>query len=460
MRPSSETQAMFAILRQSAAPEAADAIESLVRRGSDRALCCVNVLDFGAKRALDEEQTIADFLHAARLGLFELTWTVLCPGCGGVLEIGATLKTVNHEEYTCALCAAGYEPMPDETVEVTFTISQSVSSIAEHNPHTLPVVAFYRQVFWSSGVDLPDDETLARILEEVTLNSIELPAGEKASMSLQAPEAFLIVFDPIGHMAQFIEVKGEPTRERQTLTATLNPEHAPTDRVTIRPGSLRTYFENRINVRTRPSVWIGGDQLRELVGKPLPFLTAKLLLTRQTFRDIYRTDMLDIDLLSAETIVPINSSKLFQLLKDTVTCARGTVRRNCNGLTPFGYYSCAPAGGIDRVIGFDMGHKTLPAPDDQMYELRDKVCRYCGHFIGRRISTDKPGVSAIWKKAYEKYPGKQVTIEIPTHAQDTSEVEPRNRLGVMIVAENASLLQGGEFELGHPMVPGVAEGGR
>ena len=101
--------------------------------------------------------------------------------------------------------------------------------------------------------------------------------------------------------------------------------------------------------------------------------------------------------------MPINPSKSFQLLKHTVTYAGGTVRRNCNGPTSFGYYSCAPAGGIDRDIGFDMGHKTLPAPDDQTYELRDKVCRYCGHFIGRRISTDKPGVSAIWKKAYEKY---------------------------------------------------------
>ena len=184
MRPSREIETLFTIYRQSAASEAADAIELLVRQGSDRALCRVNALDFAAKRALDEEQTIAAFLHAARLGLFELTWNVLCPGCGGVLETGATLKSVNHEEYTCALCAAGYEPTLDEMVEVTFTVSSSVRSIAAHNPHTLPVVEFYRQVFWSSGVDLPDDETLARILEEVTLNSIELPAGEKARVSV------------------------------------------------------------------------------------------------------------------------------------------------------------------------------------------------------------------------------------------------------------------------------------
>jgi hypothetical protein len=175
---------------------------------------------------------------------------------------------------------------------VTFTVSPSARSIAAHNPHTLPVVEFYRQVFWSSGVDLPDDETLARILEEVTLDSIELPAGEKASMSLQVPEAFLIVFDPVVHMAQFVEVKGESTRERQTLTAILNREHAPTDRVTIRPGPLRIYFENRTNVRTLPSVWIAGDQLHDLMGKRRPFLTATRLLTNQTFRDIYRTDTL------------------------------------------------------------------------------------------------------------------------------------------------------------------------
>jgi hypothetical protein len=460
MRPSSETQALFAILRQSAAPEAADAIESLVRRGSDRALCRVNVLDFAAKRALDGEQTIAGFLNAVWRGLFELTWNVLCPGCGGVLEIGATLKTVNHAEYTCALRAAGNEPTLDETVEVMFTVSPSVRSIAAHNSHKLPVVEFYRQVLWSSGVDLRDDETLARILEEVTLDSIELPADEKASMSLQAPEAFLIVFDPVVHMTQFIEVKGEPTRERQTLTATLNRQHAPTDRVTIRPCPLRIYFENRTNVRTLLSVWIGGDQLHVLVGKPRPFLTAKRLLTNQTFREIYRTDTLDIDPLSAGTIMPVSPSKSFQLLKVTVTCAGGTVRRNCKGLTPFGHYSCAPAGGIDRDIGFDMGHKTLPAPDDQTYELCDKVCRYCGQFIGRRIRRTSRGSAQY---------GRRHTRNTPTKTSDYRDTKARGRHLGGRTAKGAwrndrrgerVASPGRRVEPGHPLVPGVAEGGR
>ena len=82
----SEARNLFPLLQQSAEPGIVGAIEKLVRDAPDRDLCRVNVLDFAAKRGLDEEKSIAAFLHAARLGLFELSWNVLCPSCGGVLD--------------------------------------------------------------------------------------------------------------------------------------------------------------------------------------------------------------------------------------------------------------------------------------------------------------------------------------------------------------------------------------
>src|ERR1700758_801254 len=109
----SEARNLFSVLRQSADPETVDAIEKLVQDAPDRALCRINALDFAARSGLDEERVIAAFLHAARLGLFELSWNVLCPGCGGVLDTGASLKTVHQSEYACALCACGYEPTLD-----------------------------------------------------------------------------------------------------------------------------------------------------------------------------------------------------------------------------------------------------------------------------------------------------------------------------------------------------------
>jgi class 3 adenylate cyclase len=289
----SETESHFSVLRQAADGECVAAIEAAVRDAPDRDLCRINVLAFAAKRGLDEERTIAAFLHASRLGLFELTWNVICPGCGGVLDAGTTLKTVNRDEYDCGLCAAGYKPTLDEMVEVTFTVSPRVRHIAAHNPDTLPEVEYYRQLFWSSGVDLP--ETLGDTLAGFTIDSIELPPGEKAVLSVQLPSDFIIAFDPVTHGTQFIDVKGEPTRERQTLSMVFDRVATPVGTVEMRPGPLRLSLENRTDRRVLPGLWIAGDALHHLLGKRRPFLTAKHLLTNQTFRNIYRTDTLDVD---------------------------------------------------------------------------------------------------------------------------------------------------------------------
>jgi class 3 adenylate cyclase len=291
----SDTDVLFTSLRQSADADAVAAIEKLVRDAPDRALNRINVLDFAAKRGLNEERAIAAFLHAARLGLFDLSWNVLCPGCGGVLDANATLKSVNREEYNCAFCAAGYEPTLDEMIEVTFTVNPRIRKIAAHDPGTLPIWDYYRQIFWSSGVDLPDDEAFARLMQDIVLDSVELPPGEKAILSLQLPATFVIVFDPVTHAAQFVEVKGEQTRDRQHLSLVFNKVSAPTGAMELRPGPLRLSLENRSELRVLPAVWIAEDSLHALLGRRKPFLTANRLLTNQTFRDIYRTGTLNID---------------------------------------------------------------------------------------------------------------------------------------------------------------------
>src|SRR6266567_2049837 len=244
MKLSSETGALFAALRESAKPEPVTAIEKLVENAPDRALCRINALAFAAEHNLDEEDVIAAFLHAAQLGIFDLSWNVLCPGCGGVLDSGTTLKTVNQADYSCALCAAAYEPTLDEMVEVTFTISPRVRKIAAHDPQTLPWIEYFRQLFWSSGVDLPDDDTLAKLIKEITLHTVELLPSEKVELPLQVPEAFLIVFDPVLHTSQFIDVKGEPTREQQSLSFVMTSDYAPTGTTQMRPGPLRISLEN------------------------------------------------------------------------------------------------------------------------------------------------------------------------------------------------------------------------
>src|SRR6202163_4780261 len=179
----SDAQAQFSVLKQTADPAVADAIQLLIRDGKDHELNRINLLDFAARAALNEERVISGFLHASRLGLFDLSWNVLCPGCGGVLDAHSTLKSLRPDDYHCGLCACGYEPSVDEQVEVAFTVSPRIRRIAAHDPNTLPLWEYFKQIFWSSGVDF-NNESFASLSNDVVLDALELPPGVKALLSL------------------------------------------------------------------------------------------------------------------------------------------------------------------------------------------------------------------------------------------------------------------------------------
>jgi class 3 adenylate cyclase len=307
----SETETLFGILRQSADDRVVGMLEQMVRDAPDHALNRMNALELAAKAGMDEERVIAALLHAVGLGMFEMTWSVVCPSCGGVLSANKSLKTLTSPSYHCAFCAAGYETTLDNLVEVTFTVSPRVRKIAAHDPDELSVAEYHRQVFFSSAIDIPGD--VEQLLREVTLETVDLPAGERAILSLQVGEGTLIVFDPVTHTAQFIEIKGEETAERQNLSLMFNKTETPIDAVTLRPGPLRLALDNRTDARVLPGVWVTNQALCDLLTRRKPTLTAKRLLTNQTFRDLYRTDTLAI----GQRLKILSLTFLFTDLKDS-----------------------------------------------------------------------------------------------------------------------------------------------
>jgi class 3 adenylate cyclase len=422
MKLSSETENLFTVLRQSAKPKPVSAIERLIEDAPDRDLCRINALAFAAKHKLNEEDGLAAFLHGARLGIFDMSWNILCPACGGVLDSGATLKTVKQAEYRCVLCADGYEPTLDEIVEVTFTISPRVRRIAAHEPGTLPWIEYYRQIFWSSGVDLPNDEALAKWVKETTLDTLELSAGEKAVLSLQLPEGYVIVFDPVLHMSQHIEVNGEPARESQSLSFVMTKDHPPADTVQMRPGSLQMTLENRSKVRTFPAVWVVSDKVHDLVSKRRPFLTAKRLLTNQTFRDIYRTDAIDVDQRLKITSLTFlftdlkGSTELYERVGDLV--AYDLVRAHFRVLHEI---VAAESGAVVKTIG-DAVMATFPTPDRAMaaaLKMREALKELKGDLL-LKIGIHEGPCLAVSLNDRQDYFGRTVNIAARVQGLATS----------------------------------------
>ena len=80
------------------------------------------------------------------------------------------------------------------------------------------------------------------------------------------------------------------------------------------------------------------------------------------------------------------------------------------GLTPLGYYPCALAGGIDRVLQKQRGRSELPEHDDDMTDVLAWACRLCGRFKdGHHIPREfvEPlkceRISPSWQEIYRQW---------------------------------------------------------
>ncbi|HVJ42444.1 MAG TPA: DUF5939 domain-containing protein [Dongiaceae bacterium] len=345
-----DTPSLFATLEQYAAPDVARALRQIVTHAPDAQLNRINPLRFAAEHGFSEQDTIATFLHGTRLGLFELGWNLLCRSCAGTLHAGASLREIDQERYSCSFCAMDTEPSLDESIEVTFTVSPRVRKIAAHDPDSLPLWDYTRQIYWSSGMDLPDG--LAPLMGDTVLDAVELPALRSLRRRVSLPPGTVIVFDPVSHAGQFIEAGGAPAEQPQELAVGLNDAHVQRAPVALHPGPLDLVLENTTAHRALPMVWVAGKGLLDLVGKRVPFLTAKQLLTHQTFRDIYRTEVLDIDQRFKITSLTFlftdlkGSTELYERIGDLA--AYDLVRAHFRALTDI---VAAEGGAIVKTIG-------------------------------------------------------------------------------------------------------------
>jgi class 3 adenylate cyclase len=143
----------------------------------------------------------------------------------------------------------------------------------------------------------------------------------------------------------------------------LNKQRAPTGTIEMRPGPLRLTLDNRTDARTLPAIIIAGDALHEMLGKRTRFLTARQVLTNQTFQDIYRTDALEVDQRLKLTSLTFlftdlkGSTEMYERVGDLV--AYDLVRAHFSVLNEI---VAAEAGAVVKTIG-DAVMATFPTPD-------------------------------------------------------------------------------------------------
>lgn len=250
-RISDDALARFSVLRQSADEASARSIECLVRDGADRALNRVNVLDFARLHDLDEEKAIGAFLHASRLGIFDLFVEPALPrlrrrargqrdaqdGAPDRIPLRALRGRVQADARRDGRSELHGQPARAADRRARSAFAFRVDSRSR-----------------SSGVPASTSRKSGSTRSSARSSSTRwnCPQAEYASCRCNCRAQFVIVFDPVTHATQFIDVQGEATRDRQDVAMVFNKVQAPSGTITLRPGPLRLALENRTGEHHTP----------------------------------------------------------------------------------------------------------------------------------------------------------------------------------------------------------------
>jgi class 3 adenylate cyclase len=279
--------------RRTWSPRLVSKLEHFLREAPDRALFRINPLSFAAERGLAEDETIDLFLHATVERLFEMNWMLFCPICSGVVQSFQQLNAV-EKHYYCNPCQAGFDAKLDEFIAIAFTVSPEVRDIAFHHPEQLSARDYCLEHCHSTEGRLPDGSSFVDMLKNVAQLIAHLPPGETTRLELDARPGTLVGISHEGGLALLFAVEGAPAAMPQSLELVFGEQVQSWDSRSIAPGPL---VLNIRNDRAQRGTLLLAALPAGFTPEPhqlsfQPFLSGKRLLTSQTFRNLFRTEVI------------------------------------------------------------------------------------------------------------------------------------------------------------------------
>jgi class 3 adenylate cyclase len=303
-------------------PRVVSKLENLLRSEDPWALFRINPYRFAAQRGVSTDEAVDLFLLATKAGLFQMNWHLLCPGCGDAIESLSTLQSV-CANYHCCLCSSTVETRLDDFVQVSFTVSPRLRQIPAHQPETLPIDDYYFKYRFTRETRSPGggpyfDELLKQMHRGRA--SVAPRKTERFELSLEAGE-FALYDAQHGRVVAFHAEASRPGPNpiQHMCLSEGRPGREPTK---VAVGELVVELENDSDERSlllfvhKPQSIL--DDAAELIrtGQSTnmdfdPFLSGRRLLTSETFRRVFGSEVIR----SAEGIGVRDVTILFTDLK-------------------------------------------------------------------------------------------------------------------------------------------------
>jgi class 3 adenylate cyclase len=296
-------------------PRVISRFEALIRGGSDLDVFRMNPIQYAADRGMAPPEAIDLFLHAAKIGLVEMDWHLICAWCGQVVHSLRTMSRL-HAAYTCNCCSAENTATLDELIQVAFTVAPRVRDIAYHHPETLPIEDFVFRYHKSAVVAPVNGMTFAELGALISRHMTYLEPGATTAVELDVAPGMLSGADFIGNARFALFVSDRAAAGARRLRITLRDDAVESVGPGFTPQRLDLFgatwdFPNTQELPAGPlaveitntsprrrAIWLYA--MPESLGAPaklafLPFLSGKRVLNTQTFRDLFRSEVIGSD---------------------------------------------------------------------------------------------------------------------------------------------------------------------
>jgi class 3 adenylate cyclase len=308
----------FSLLEQtrSWSPRVTSKLESFIRSAPDLDLFRVNPMQFGADRGVADAEALDLFLHATRAGLFEMDWHVVCPHCGFVIDSLHSMRQL-RSHYLCPFCGADRDFDLDDYIQIAFTISPQIREIVYHNPESLSAEDLYYNYRLSRDVvsPIPAFPSWRDAIVHVTEFVGYAPPGDTVATGFEVTPGVVRVTD--GKACLRLSVTHDERAEPSVIPLRLADGRFRSDDPTVQPRAMtattmegqgqlfrfeleRELPSGRVQIELenaddrRRALWIyNTHELPPPVLQLRSGVSGKMLLTSQTFRDLFRSEVTD-----------------------------------------------------------------------------------------------------------------------------------------------------------------------
>ncbi|MGH3135125.1 MAG: DUF5939 domain-containing protein [Gaiellaceae bacterium] len=256
------------------------ALATLIRCGSDQDVVRINPIRFATEHDLDETAVVEVCLHARKVGLLEMEWQYVCPGCGDVIESFQSLTSATAH-YFCQTCTANRDADLSDFVEIAFSVAKDVRKSTYHDPWSLsPDDYFFAYRFTGNGF-MSDATPIRQHLRERVAVTAFLEPRETRTFEFTAKPGFLYFTN-----GPALTVTDEPAEGTQHIAFEYTGPRAESFEGVIAAGSASFEFTNATDHRYALLVVNLGDYVWSMG----PFLSAAQVLSNQTFLDLFASE--------------------------------------------------------------------------------------------------------------------------------------------------------------------------